>query len=292
MISEELRRRISLLNRSAVRSPVRSPQGEVRNLPFDKPVSVSSVIDTPAARTLEEVVPGQVFELPPSRFYLIGRRLSEMHHSATLFIDRFHSCFAEGRWPAILDETRAALAQYHPRKWLFLDIETCGLSNSPIFLVGLMTYAGSDFELLQLLARDYSEEASVLSYLAGRLPDFDTLLTFNGKTFDWPFLQDRSSVHRVTLPEPVFHFDVLHASRKQWGRAMPNCKLQTLERYICRRIRRGDIPGEQIPDAYHEFVKTGRPERMVDILHHNALDLITMSELTLNLFSEDDTAYL
>jgi uncharacterized protein len=67
-----------------------------------------------------------------------------------------------------------------------------------------------------------------------------------------------------------------------------HCKLQTLERYVCKRVRSGDIPGALIPEAYHEFVKTGDARQMRDILHHNALDLFTTSEITLHLFSGGD----
>jgi len=34
-----------------------------------------------------------------------------------------------------------------------------------------------------------------------------------------------------------------------------------------------------IPDAYHEFVRTGDTLLLKEIFQHNALDLITMAEL-------------
>ena len=60
---------------------------------------------------------------------------------------------------------------------------------------------------------------------------------------------------------------------------MPNCKLQTLEGYICNRHRLGDIPGSEIPDAYHEYVRTNNAWQMVDVLKHNLLDLVTLADL-------------
>ena len=33
--------------------------------------------------------------------------------------------------------------------------------------------------------------------------------------------------------------------------------MQTLEQAICGRRRRGDIPGRDIPLAYHDFVRSG-----------------------------------
>lgn len=293
MLSDELRRRISLLNRGQLRG-ARTDRGDERQetrLPFPSPLEWPEKYPSRTVH-LESTVPGQVVSSAPSQFYRIEKRLTDFHSSSDLFVDRFGFRFDRGHTPAILDAVRAELLQHSPSQWLFLDIECCGLSNSPVFLVGLMTYAGKDFQMCQLLARDYSEEAAMLSHMSRMLTEYSALVTFNGKTFDVPFLLDRCSIHGIPMQEPAYHFDVLHAARKQWGRAMPNCKLQTLERLICKRSRHGDIPGEQIPEAYHEYVRTRDAWRMADILHHNALDLITMCELTVNLFEEDDTAYL
>jgi uncharacterized protein YprB with RNaseH-like and TPR domain len=48
---------------------------------------------------------------------------------------------------------------------------------------------------------------------------------------------------------------------------------------VCGRRREGDIPGSMIPDAYHDYVRTKNAVRMVDVLKHNYLDLITLAEL-------------
>jgi uncharacterized protein YprB with RNaseH-like and TPR domain len=74
--------------------------------------------------------------------------------------------------------------------------------------------------------------------------------------------------------------DLLPVARRLWGEQLPNCRLQTLERYVCgRRVRAGDIGGEEIPRAYHDYVRTGEPWEMMRILHHNASDLATLLQL-------------
>lgn len=75
------------------------------------------------------------------------------------------------------------------------------------------------------------------------------------------------------------HLDLLGLSRKRWRDKLPNCKLQTLEKWICGRGRDGDIPGTDIPDTYHLFVRTGNAALLKPIMDHNALDLITMADL-------------
>jgi len=68
-----------------------------------------------------------------------------------------------------------------------------------------------------------------------------------------------------------------------WGGGLPNCKLQTLESHLCQRVRHGDIPGSEIPDAYHAYVRTQDAWQMVQVLHHNLLDLVTLADLMVRL---------
>ena len=122
------------------------------------------------------------------------------------------------------------------------------------------------------------------------------LATFNGKSFDWPMVCDRSIRHRLhpkpAVPlrkrigiakETLVHCDLLHHARRRWKRVLPNCKLQTLERLVCRRVRHDDLGGAEVPMAYHQFVRTGDSTPIEKILLHNALDLVTLVEVTLRL---------
>ena len=173
----------------------------------------------------------------------------------------------------------AALAACGLEHALFLDLETCGLSSSTVFLAGTMHWNGGDFVLRQYFARHYGEEGPLLRALNEAMAGFEHLVTFNGKTFDVPFLQGRAVVHGVRLALPPHHLDLLHASRRRWRGEFADCRLKTLERRVCRRYRVGDVPGEEIPGLYHDYVKHGDPYRLVPVFHHNLLDVITMSDL-------------
>jgi uncharacterized protein YprB with RNaseH-like and TPR domain len=162
---------------------------------------------------------------------------------------------------------------------LFMDLETCGLGGTPLFLVGLMWHAEGGLHVEQLFARDYSEEAAVLRLFWQKMAEHPLLVTFNGKTFDWPRVCERSTLGRVRAGVQPIHCDLLHEARRRWRSLLPNCRLQTLELMLCKRGRRDDIPGAQIPAAYHDFVKGGNARLIRKILYHNALDLITMAEL-------------
>ncbi len=173
-----------------------------------------------------------------------------------------------------------------PRRFLALDLETCGLSGSALFLVGVARQVESRLVVELLFARTYAEEAAVLESLGERLAEADVLVTFNGKSFDWPMIGDRWRrylMHRkMPLPE-MTHYDVLHHARRRWRKTLPDCKLQTIERMICRRSRSGDIAGHLIPGAYDHYVRTGSPTEMDRVLQHNAADLVTLLDVAMRL---------
>jgi hypothetical protein len=162
---------------------------------------------------------------------------------------------------------------------LFLDLETGGLSSSPVFLAGTMHWNGTDFVLRQYFARHYGEEATLLAALDQATRGFEFLVSFNGKSYDVPFLRDRANLHRVRVGMPPRHLDLLHPARRRWRRTLPDCRLQTLELRVCRRRRSGDVPGEEVPGLYHDFVRHGDPYRLIPVFHHNLLDVITMGEI-------------
>ena len=173
----------------------------------------------------------------------------------------------------------AALASLGLEHALFLDLETCGLVSSTVFLAGTMHWNGSDFVLRQYFARHYGEEAALIEALGETAAAFQFLVTFNGKSYDAPFLAARAQVNRVILRLPPRHLDLLHAARRRWRDVLPDCRLQTLEARVCRRWRSGDVPGDEVPGLYHDYVRHGDAHRLVPVFHHNLLDVITMAEI-------------
>ena len=191
-----------------------------------------------------------------------------------------------------------ALAAHYPRGALYLDLETCGFAGSMIFLVGLVWWDEGQLWLDQLLARNYAEERAMLATLWQIAAPLEVLVTFNGKSFDWPMVKDRSTLHRLSrglqpagdLPSSessgrdsstrdLLHCDLLHHARRRWRGRLSDCRLQTLERAICRRHRSGDVPGALVPAVYHAYVRSGDLRMIEPVLHHNALDLVTLVQI-------------
>ncbi|MBV9864506.1 MAG: ribonuclease H-like domain-containing protein [Abitibacteriaceae bacterium] len=211
-------------------------------------------------------------------------------HPATAYDPDFAS-FSVDLQRALKQATHPALSGARVEDLLFVDIETTGLSSDgPLFLIGALRLDGEP-RLDLFLARNYREEAAVLAAFQN-LAAGKVIITFNGKSFDWPYIKNRSQVHKVKHATPSAHFDLLHHARRTWKHQVPNCKLQTLELYLCGRTRRDDVPSSQIPARYEEFVElystSGRGAHLLaPVIHHNALDILTMAQL-LGLSGEKD----
>lgn len=216
-------------------------------------------------------------------YYLIRRTLADVAPQDVSVASDYAAVMRGARQQ--FDELEASAALCHvsdcrPEDLLFMDIETCGLGSAVVFLVGMMRFEDEQLIFEQCFARDYSQERSILTAFAARYGQGRVLVTFNGKSFDMTMIRDRSAFWGVDLPpRELPHLDLLHEIRRRWRKELPNCRLQTLERYFCGRRRVGDIPGSAIPDAYHRYVATGDARQVADILHHNLLDLLTMAQL-------------
>ncbi len=243
--------------------------------------------DVPAARAVgvEEFLPGGEWRDGPD--FLGTPGAVYVHERLRSEIEKRKAHWGRLETPPAHERQLHALAECGLESALFLDLETCGLASSTVFLAGTMHWNGEDFVLRQYFARHYGEEAPLLRALHEAMAGFAFLVTFNGKTFDVPFLRARAVVHGVRLALPPRHLDLLHVARRRWRGAFADCRLKTLESRVCRRRRAGDVPGEEIPGLYHDWVRNGDPYRLVPVFHHNLLDVITMSDILRALCREE-----
>lgn len=236
---------------------------------------------------LELTIPGQIISAGDGEFYIVQPNMEILYPEADLLTQRYCDLFVSVcNSKADPGRELKKFLNANPESIVFLDIETMGLFNAPLFLIGLLYFNGKSFVIDQLFARDYSEEANLLHYFSQFIPRFSVLVTFNGKSFDVPFIIDRMTYHGKVLQAKQIHIDILHHSRRRWRGRVTNCKLQTLESEIFGRRRVADIPSALVPEVYRDFVRTGNTQLLVDVFHHNALDLITLLELTMVLLSQ------
>lgn len=182
--------------------------------------------------------------------------------------------------------TRAALAD--PERWLFLDTETTGLAGGTgtyAFLVGLAWWDAGGLQVEQLFLRDLHEEHSLLQELSARIAERPVLVTFNGKTFDWPLLESRFTMTRaIRVPQLAAHLDLLHPARALWKLRLGSVRLVELERHVLdvQRLgwhREGDVVSALIPQFYFEYLRGGTGQPLAGVVRHNQLDLRGLAAL-------------
>src|ERR1700730_1092776 len=199
---------------------------------------------------------------------------------------------------AISRRTRMALE--NPEKWLFLDTETTGLAGGTgtyAFLIGLAWWDAGGFQIEQLFMRDFAEEHSVLCQLAARLAERSVLVTFNGKTFDWPLLENRFRMTRsIPVPSLAAHLDLLHPARALWKFRLGTVRLTDLEREVLNPTmlgwcREGDVSSKFIPQLYFDYLRGGPPEPLLGVARHNQMDLRGLGALfgKINALLAEDT---
>ncbi len=142
------------------------------------------------------------------------------------------------------------------------------------FLIGIAWWDAGGLEVEQFFMREHSEEHSVLVALAERMAERRVLVTFNGKTFDWPLLETRYQMTRkIRVPAPRAHLDFLHPARNLWRLRLGSARLPELERHVLGWNRGADVMSELIPQIYFDYLRGGPPEPLVPIFHHNQMDL-------------------
>jgi uncharacterized protein len=174
------------------------------------------------------------------------------------------------------------VARSSPSSWLFLDLETTGFAGAGTlaFLVGM---AGVDADgaivLEQLLLREPSSEPALLARVAERIAAASLIISFNGKAFDRPLLEDRYVMNRLAPPPERPHLDLLHVGRRLHGRRLARCTLARVERGVLGFDRGDDVDGADMPAIYAHFLRSADEASMATVVRHNFSDVVSMAAL-------------
>ncbi len=128
------------------------------------------------------------------------------------------------------------------------------------------------------MLRDIQDEPSAIWALISQLEPNLSLITYNGRSFDIPYIKQRLAYYGLDAPLDNPHFDVLHFTRRALRHKLSDCKLETVEKYI--GIKRDiNIPGALVPHFYDTYLRTKNAGPLVAIVEHNKQDLLTLGTL-------------
>ena len=166
---------------------------------------------------------------------------------------------------------------------LFFDTETTGLAGGTgtvAILIGLARIESETIRIRQYLLTGFAGESAMLAATRDWVDEAAHLVSFNGKSFDAPLLAARYRLARSRDPlVDKDHLDLLHATRRAFGGAWEDCRLQTAERRLFGLYRDDDMPGGMIPQVWGEFLRGGSAEPLKAIARHNLLDVLSLSAL-------------
>ncbi len=175
---------------------------------------------------------------------------------------------------------------------LFLDIETTGLSRSrhQIYLIGLALYTGGNvFELHQFFADHKDEEPGILqcfhTYLAQS--PVRRIITFNGNSFDLPFLCERAGAYGLGLSFDAYElFDIYKECRRRKNMLqLQSYRQKALEQFL--GIAREDLySGGDLIKVYENYTRKPDPDAAHLLRLHNLEDVRNMYQL-LDIFAYD-----
>jgi uncharacterized protein YprB with RNaseH-like and TPR domain len=169
--------------------------------------------------------------------------------------------------------------------FVIVDIETLGLSERPIILLGIAKPTKTCICTSQFLLRDIQDEPSAIWALVSQLEQNSSLITFNGRSFDIPYIKQRLAYYGLDACLDNPHFDVLHFTRRALRHKLSDCRLETVEKYIGIE-REINIPGALVPHFYDTYLKTKNAGPLVAIVEHNKQDLLTLGTLFSKLYEE------
>lgn len=168
----------------------------------------------------------------------------------------------------------------------FMDIETLGLSNVEIILIGVAEIKKNKIISSQYFLRNPTEELAILDAYFSHLDENSVHVTFNGKTFDVPFIKNRINYHRLDVDFNLPHLDLRNFAYNLWSDQLPNCQLQTIEKYKFGLERVDDVPGQYIPGYYKTYLAENNIGPMVPIIEHNKQDIISLAIFLEKMYDE------
>ncbi|TFF90830.1 MAG: hypothetical protein EU548_01045 [Promethearchaeota archaeon] len=182
---------------------------------------------------------------------------------------------------------------------LFIDIETLGLYDSPIIIIGIGFYTSDHFVISQYFTRDLEEEISMLEHFKEKVfPKFKCFVSYNGKSFDIPYLANRflyffdenpmiseEDIPYDTTNTKFHHIDLYHNCRRRYKGKFEKYTLTMMEEKLLNWNRGNELPSHLVGACYKKY--SDNPKRYIGLIKecidHNYYDIYSMPLILRNL---------
>jgi len=234
--------------------------------------------------SLRESIDGTNFEGPAGEYFAVDSVRDRTHrHGRHGFSELLGAKMI--RVPVVQGELQAVEVSLDTVA--FIDTETTGLGygvGTQVFMIGVGYVEGEAFRARQFFLREPGEENAVLAAIMSFLARFSTIVSFNGRSFDWPLLENRFIYQRLwSSPLEPAHIDLLFTTRRLWKRRLESCGLSSVEQSILGVRRTGlDVEGWEIPQLYFRYLRTGDARPLQRVFYHNLQDIWSLAMLSLH----------
>ena len=175
---------------------------------------------------------------------------------------------------------------------LFLDIETLGLYDNAIIIVGIGFFKNKNFEIHLFFARSLEDEIAICEHLKSDiLPNFKCFVSYNGKRFDIPYIANRflyyfdenPMISEKDTPYEIsntkfHHIDLYHICRRRFRGMFERYTLTNIEEQLLNMKRENELPSRMVPICYKKYQKN--PNRysglIKECIEHNYFDVYSM----------------
>lgn len=171
-----------------------------------------------------------------------------------------------------------------PEKTIFFDIETTGFSptSTHLYMIGCCLFENEGWQLIQWFDETGTPEGEklLLSAFHEKTAVCQNCISFNGRTFDFPYIQKKSAVHGLLDPlSHLRHIDLyreLKPYKALFG--LKSFRQKSVEAFL--GLRRADTysGGELIP-VYEAYVRDKEASKFDSLMLHNFEDVKGMFDL-------------
>jgi len=147
-------------------------------------------------------------------------------------------------------------------------------------MIGLGRVVDTTLYITLLFADDPCTEKELINATFEYLKNFSYLITFNGDTFDIPFVKKRCQLLDISSPlSNLKSFDIFKKIKGLKSTLnLPNAKQKSFERFL--KIEREDkYTGGELIDIYKQYVVKKEPANEELLILHNKEDIIGLSQI-------------
>ncbi len=169
------------------------------------------------------------------------------------------------------------------KKYCVFDIETTGLYPARDSVISAGFCDPKTLETVQFFTESPLLEKNTLSAVIEKLSEYDAVITYNGRSFDIPFLRTRAKACGLARGLPLFwSIDLYLLLRRYWPAAgsLPSLRQKAVEQALGLESSRTDvIDGGECVSLYTRFVSLGDEAAKEAVMLHNADDVRQLARI-------------